>query len=126
MKRLVILLALIALVLLPACTKVYVCYDNTTQNRQSLCPTVPSPTISLKEAQQAVDSYGQAYALARNDRFTRVTLFAQNKSYYSDILFTNAKDGSVSAVKLEINGKTRQITCIDGCTYLEGVNPNFT
>ena len=82
------------------------------------CPIVPVPTVAERDAERAVDNYGNAYALGKGDLFTRVNTYREAGHWYSEVLFTNARTGDVSQVKLKIDGKTTSISCVSGCDYL--------
>ena len=118
MRKLIFALLIILVLLVAGCSKVYVCYDGTQQKNPEKCPIVPVPTVAERDAERAVDNYGNAYALGKGDRFTRVNTYREAGHWYSEVLFTNARTGDVSQVKLKIDGKTTSISCVSGCDYL--------
>lgn len=113
------LLLVVSMILLSGCTKVFVCYDGTTQTIASRCPTIPRAELTEQEAGKAIDSYGNAVAQARGDAYTRVNLFQTNRTWYSGVLFTNKQTQTVSQATFRIDGKTGTVTCQTGCNYLE-------
>ncbi len=116
----IILLSLTLLVLVSACAKhVYVCYDGSTRDDQKKCPTVPVPTIDELAAGRAMDNYGNAVSQAKRDVYTRVNMYSQNGSYYSTVLFTNSGTGAIQKLLFRIDGKTADVTCVNGCDYIK-------
>lgn len=113
-----LILLLLLLVIVSGCSKVYVCYDGSEEKIAQKCPTVPYPSVSERDASQAVDKFGGAYALSKGDRFTRVNIYWENSHWYSDVLFTDIKTEVVNRARLKVDGKTSSITCIEGCAYL--------
>lgn len=116
--KLLLVILLASIFLLAGCSKVYVCYDGTTQKIQSRCPTIPSPFIEEQEAMRAIDNYGTAVAQAKGDSYTRVNIYAQNTSWYAGVLFTNTQTQTVKQAVFKIDGRTAAVTCHTGCEYV--------
>lgn len=106
------------LIVISACSNTYVCADGTTQKDPTKCTTIQNPTVTEREAEKAADNYGQAYALARNDRYTRVNTYKNESNWNINVLFTNIKTSNVAQITLQVDGKTESVTCISGCEYL--------
>jgi len=114
---LVLILGII-IFLLSGCATRYVCYDGTEQKDIKKCPIFIMPKVSEIQAGQSMDSYGYAYAQAKGDVYTRVNLYQDNGTWYSNALFANSVSGIVRNVMFKIDGKTANITCLQGCDYL--------
>ena len=71
--------------------------------------------VDKKRAEQAIDLYSNAYAYALGSSHRRITTYKENNDWYSDLLFTNIRTSTTNEVKLKADGKTFQITCIEGC-----------
>ncbi|MFA6073056.1 MAG: hypothetical protein WC758_03015 [Candidatus Woesearchaeota archaeon] len=104
----------------------YICYDGVKQSDSNKCMSVPPLTITQKQADAAVTTYANAYAMSRGDRASIVNIYRSNLSWHSDVLFSNAKTKEVHTVILNIDGKTSSITCLEGCDYLITINNNTT
>ncbi|GIU68767.1 MAG: hypothetical protein KatS3mg002_0003 [Candidatus Woesearchaeota archaeon] len=116
--KIILLIMFIALFVLSGCSKVYVCYDGTTQKIASKCPTIPRAEVSEQEAGKAVDNYGNAIAQAKGEQYTRINLYQQNKTWYSGALFINKQTQTIHQVTFKIDGKTATVSCQTGCDYI--------
>jgi len=112
------LVLMISMLLLMGCSKVFVCYDGTTQRIQGQCPTIPSPYIDEQDAIRAIDNYGSAVSQAKGDSYTRVNIYSQNTTWYAGVLFTNIQTQTVKQATFRIDGKTAAVTCQSGCDYV--------
>lgn len=111
-------LLLILVLLISGCSKIYVCYDGSTQKLASKCPKLPTPELTEQEAGKVMDNFGYAYAQAKGDTYTRVNLYSRNTTWYSGVLFTNKQNQSVKETTFLINGTTGNVKCLTGCEYL--------
>jgi len=101
---------------------IYVCYDGTEQKIATKCTAVPPLYITQKQADSAVTTYSNAYALSKGDRSSVVNTYRLNTSWRSEVLFSNVKSQEVHKVLFNIDGKTSTINCLEGCDYLDGLN----
>jgi len=124
MNKQIFLLGLIMIMatVVSSCSTTYVCYDGTTQGSIDKCPTVAVPKVVERDAEKAADNFGQAYALAKNDRYTRVNTYKNESNWNINVLFTNVKTNNVAQVTLQIDGVTESVTCISGCEYIFPTN----
>lgn len=113
-----LIVLLVLAIFLSGCTK-YVCYDGTVQSSEKDCPIVPVPTVELRRAEMAVDTFSQAYARALGASHHRVNTYRAEGNWNSELLFTNTQTGTVNHVKLMVDGKTSSVSCIEGCSFLE-------
>jgi hypothetical protein len=119
MKWLPIILIL-SLLFVAGCAKtVYVCYDGSERDDIKKCPIVILPKLTDIEAGRAVDNFGTAVAQAKRDTYTRVNIYTQNGTWFSNTLFTNSMNGTIKQVSFRINGKTGDVSCVSGCEYLK-------
>ena len=109
---------LVSLIFITSCIRQYVCYNGDVKSSMDQCPKVPAPYIDQKIATSAVQNYGEAYSRANNNLFTMVNIYSKNTTWFSDVLFTDSRTNSVSAVTLSIDGKTASVSCISGCQYI--------
>ena len=116
--KLAYVLLLVLILVLSGCTKIYVCYDGTTQRIASRCPKIPVPDLTELEAGKVMDNFGFAYAQAKGDSYTRVNLYSKNTTWYSGVLFTNKQSQTVKEATFKIDGKTGTVHCLTGCDYI--------
>jgi hypothetical protein len=121
MVRLVYKISLMALFLslflISGCTK-YVCYDGSVEKDESKCPLYNEPRVVQRQAEMAVDTYASAYASALGSRHSRVNTYRSEGNWYSEVLMTNTKTGTVSHITLKIDGVTSSVSCVEGCEHL--------
>lgn len=112
------ILVLLVGVFIAGCSTKYVCYDNTTQKNQELCPTYPRVQVTAYDAGRAADNFGNAVAIAKTDQYTRVNVYLENGTWYSTVLFTNRETQAIHRILLKIDGQTSDVTCVTNCDYL--------
>ena len=120
-KKVLLIIMIISILTITACTK-YVCYDGTVQKDQDKCPIIQVPSINIREAERAIDTFGQTYAQAKTARFSRINVYREGPNFHAETLFAGIKDEQVHRIKLQVDGKTSTVTCLEGCEYLFG-NP---
>lgn len=98
--------------------EVIICSDGQMVDDFFDCPIDPTPSITARQAETAVQNYGSAQAQARGDRFTRVNTYKEGADYFSQTLFTNTQTSNVAEVTFKIDGKTANVECVQGCEYL--------
>jgi hypothetical protein len=113
---------LLLLVIFSGKKTVYVCYDGTEQQDIKKCPVVPPLYITQKQADAAVTTYANAYALPKSDRIFVVNIYRTNSSWKSTVAFSGIKSNTTHEILFNIDGKTSTVTCLEGCEYLGILN----
>lgn len=101
---------------LSACTETtYICYNGLQLEDPSGCPTYPTIKIDEKKAIETSTNYAKGYATGKDLSYSLVNTYAAAEHWYSDIIFSNKDDYAVYEVKIQINGQTGSVSCIQGC-----------
>ena len=114
-----VLLLLVSALIISGCTTRYVCYDGSVERKEGDCPVIPYPTVEMRRAEIAVDTFAGAYAQALGSRQHRVNTFRVEGDWHSEVLFTNLNTGSVNRVTLKVDGRTSSVSCVEGCGFLD-------
>ena len=119
-KKIVLIVLTISIIILSGCSTRYVCYDGEVKRNQEDCPIVEQPTMVQRQAEQIADAFASSYGQALSATHRRISTYREGTNWYSEILFTNVREGTVDRVKIKISERT--VECISGCEYLEGAN----
>ncbi len=118
-KKIGLIISLIFLLTITACSSDYVCPDGTVVDDPQKCETTPQPVIRDIQAERTVDNYASAYARALGVTHSRINTYRHEGNWHSVVLFTDTREGKVNTVTFEIDGVTATVNCYDGCEYLE-------
>ena len=117
MKKNILFLSLVILLFsLSACSKImYICYNGEQMEDPNNCPTYPTITIDEEKAVETTTNYAKGYATGKQLTYSLVNTYPAAENWYSDLIFSKKETNDVYEVKIEINGKTGSVTCIQGC-----------
>ena len=111
---------IVALLSLSACSTRYVCHDGEVKRNPEDCPIIEQPIMVQRQAEHIADAYATSYGQALSATHRRISTYQEGSNWYSEILFTNVREGTVSHVVIRISERT--VECISGCEYLETAN----
>lgn len=122
-KKLIFVSLALLLIILSACSQTtYICYNGEQLKDPLGCPTYPTIKIDEKKAVDISTNYAKGYSTGKQLTYSLVSTYPAAEHWYSDIIFSKKDENVVYEVKIEINGKTGSVTCIQGCQAM-GIAP---
>ena len=123
MGKKLFLFSIILLFTLTACSSTtYICYNGLQVNDFNECPTYPTIKIDEKKAVETSTNYAKGYSTGKDLSYSIVSTYPAAEHWYSDIIFSKKDENVVYEVKIQINGQTGSVTCIQGCQAM-GISP---
>lgn len=123
MKKKLLFFSIILLFIVTACSSTtYICYNGKQLEDPSGCPTYPTIKIDEKKAVETSTNYAKGYSTGKDLSYSIVSTYPAAEHWYSDIIFSKKDENVVYEVKIQINGQTGSVTCIQGCQAM-GISP---
>lgn len=122
-KKLLFVGIVLLLFTLAACSETtYICYNGEQLEDPNGCPTYPTIKIEEKKAIETSTNYAKGYSIGKDLSYSLVSTYPAEEHWYSDIIFSKKDGNVVYEVKIQINGQTGSVTCIQGCQAM-GISP---